>query len=126
MPAKPGEAFDLNGYPIEVGDLIRTHHFRCHRRRIHYLYHVVRLHDGHLEGVPVEELAKPPGGGRYWLKSGLNCTQIINGYNADSALTWYQRPRNKTVAAEYRRLVEDAKEDHAALVASGQVSRNEG
>ena len=59
---QPGQCYDMHGYPIYPGDLVRTFHFAGRRRRKHYLYHVIvfefdstRGH-GYLRMVPAQSL----------------------------------------------------------------------
>lgn len=93
-----GEAFDRNGRPIYPGDLLKSYHFVDREGRIHHLYHVAVIRDGHLEAVPTCHLQ--PGmekeGGRAWIfKSESGRFTIISGFGPGDCLSYEDRPRRK-------------------------------
>lgn len=47
----PIPLYDIKGYPIQPGDLVRTYHFTGRRGKIHYLYHVASLPENNSNGL---------------------------------------------------------------------------
>lgn len=76
---------DKHGYPVRVGDVIRTFHYRHYRnRRKMYLYHVVVEENGNLYGVPAADLARPHNGGKFLLTDeSLSISEIVQSNVAD-------------------------------------------
>lgn len=92
--------YDIKGYPIYPGDLIRTFHYRGPRKRINYLYHTAIQNEKHhvLELVPTAHLepTKANSGGRCWLSQDVidrSEGEIIQGYGPDSAMSFQDRPK---------------------------------
>ncbi len=48
------EIYDIKGYPIRAGDLVRSYHYTGARGKIHYLYHVISLQEHGLKMLPAE------------------------------------------------------------------------
>ncbi len=92
-------AYDVKGFPIERGDLLRTFHFKDGRRNT-WLYHVACLRpDGYLEAVPARYLDHDDkGGGRYNLiqcvVDSVKC-EIVQGLHDN--VQFYERPRRRIV-----------------------------
>lgn len=94
------QSYDMKGYPIYLGDLLRSFHFVGPRRKMYYLYHTVVLEKGNLYMVPTSHLESSlaNGGGKCLLKWYQTDTEseIISGHGPDPYLTWDERPRKKS------------------------------
>lgn len=92
--------YDIKGYPIQAGDLIRTYHFTGRRGKIHYLYHVVSQQEHGLKMLPAM-WADPnyvhDGGACYFDQAFLDAYSalILMGIGPSSGLGFMDRKRRK-------------------------------
>lgn len=47
---------DKNGKEIKEGTIFRVFHFIGSRRKVHYMYKIAAIKDGHLGGMDIQEL----------------------------------------------------------------------
>ena len=108
IDCEPGDLCDSKGYSIHPGDLLRTYHYTDHRRRKHWLYHVVTRDADHpnvLEMTPVGWLALDDRGRRL---SGGKCrvhsvadedgfvdAEILTGHGPGKLLCFTDRPKRR-------------------------------
>jgi hypothetical protein len=97
MSEATAAVYDVKGFPIERGDLLRTFHFKDGRRNT-WLYHVACIRpDGHLEAVPVRCLATGDRDGTYFLHQSvadLVACEIVQGLNG--GVQFYERPKKSS------------------------------
>lgn len=91
--------YDIKGYPICPGDLVRTYHFTGMRNKIHYLYHVATMDTYGLRMLPTAQLGIPKdNGGSYYPKQsdldGLSAL-ILSGHGPGDCTAYYDRPKRK-------------------------------
>jgi hypothetical protein len=105
------ELYDIKGYQIHPGDLVRTYHFTGRRNKIHYLYHVAALDGDKIRLLPTEWLATSKReGGSYCpdqaYLDGISAL-IISGHGPGDCIIWYDRPKRKPNRTSIRRTRND-------------------
>lgn len=94
------QLYDIKGYPLYPGDLVRTYHFTGRRNKIYYLYHVA-VEDQHgLRMLPVGWLSasdKRDGGSYYPQQKDMDglSGQILCGHGPGDIHSYEDRPRRK-------------------------------
>jgi hypothetical protein len=103
--------YDIHGYPIEAGDVLRSFHYR-HRRKL-YLYHVAcgppfpTRTGEYLTAKPANWLDRPneKDGGSFLLTPSTaqsTAVEIVQGLGRGEngeLIQWFERPRRERQAA---------------------------
>jgi hypothetical protein len=85
------DILDKNGVVIEEFDVLKVFHFIGARRKKHYMYKIVVLHDGLLYGSHIDSNPLKPGY-PLWITS-QDDTEVVQSSNYDKLYRRTRRPK---------------------------------